>query len=208
MPPFLRAIANAMQGKPLYNQTQQQQPMTPPNQQWTPDPNQIQMQGTPAFGQQQYAQAPAAVQPQVPVHPQAPVIPVPNLPTINRADSRTFPVVRVKHTVVKVANGNMEVWCRIVNDSRLTIDLHKVEILGTTADIRYPLRPGQEKEFRLYSGHCMPNNAYHDMDIEYKEEGGGGYFKAIHDIRYMMNADRTLSVDELNLRLPIRLIAM
>lgn len=171
------------------------------------DPNQIQMQGSPAFGQQ-YAQNPQApVATPVQSQPQVLVQSTHEGPVINRADSRTFPIVRIKHSVVKSANGYMEVWSRIINDSPYRIDLHKVELLGTATDIRYPLSPGQEKEFRLYSGPCMRNNAYHEMDIEYRIENGG-YFKSIHDIRYLMNADRTLSVDELNLRLPIRLIAM
>lgn len=100
----------------------------------------------------------------------------------------------------------MEVWARIVNDSPFHIELHRIEILGKAAEVRYPLNPGQERDLLLYNGPCMRNNAYHDMDIQYKVETGA-YFKAIHDIRYMMNADRSLSVDELNLRLPIRHIA-
>lgn len=188
MPPFIKTVAKAMQGKPLFDETDaqqdgQQQPLTNLN--------------LPSLDQPAL-QTDAQPQLQPPVEVQE--------PTINRNDSRTYPSVRVRHTATRLYNGQMEVRSRIINESPFKVDVHKVEMLGTATDIRYPLGPGQDKEFLVYKGLCPQSDAYHDMTIEYKTEAGT-YFKSFHNIRYQMNADRSFSVGELNLRPPIRLIA-
>lgn len=188
MPPFIKTVAKAMQGKPLFDATEvqqdgQQPPITNLN---LPNLDQLP------------TQTEAQPQPVQPVEVQE--------PTINRNDSRTYPSVRVRHTATRLYNGQMEVRSRIINESPFKVDVHKVEMLGTVTDIRYPLGPRQDKEFLVYKGPCQQNDAYHDMAIEYKTESGT-YFKSIHNIRYQMNADRSFSIGELNLRPPIRLIA-
>jgi hypothetical protein len=185
MPSIFKTVANAMQGKPLFDANQAQQPMAP-----------VALNGLnvpPNLGQPVMQNQP---QPQLRAQE----------PAINRNDSRTFPTVRVRHTATRLLNGQMEVRSRIINESPFKVDVHKVEILGTATDIRYPLSPGQDKEFLVYKGPCKQNDASHDMSIEYKTESGM-YFKSIHNIRYQMNADRSFSIDELNLQQPIRHIA-
>lgn len=187
MPSIFRTIARAMQGQPLFDQNEAQQN----NQEPTIDP----------FGHPVAASNPQPT-PQAQQPPQADS----QEPTINRSDSRTFPVVRIKHSATRIYNGQMEVRGRIINESPFTVDVHKAEMLDTVTDIKCPLGPGQEREFLLYHGPCMHDDRDHDMSIEYKAETGA-YFKALHDIKYQINADRSYTIDELRLRQPIHFVA-
>lgn len=195
MPPILGTLVKAAQGKPLFDQQQpaaQQSPLP----QSAPRLNPYTLPGSGVFGQvlpqpQQTESAQGIAEHEI---------------SVNRNDYRTFPVVRVLHTSTRLINGQMEVRCRIINESLSPVDVHKAELLGTHTELRYPLAPRQDKEFLLYRGPCMQNNAYRDMAIEYKTETGM-YLSAIHDIKYHINADRSFSVSEIDLRQPIRHIA-
>jgi hypothetical protein len=180
MPSFFESVKRIIQGKPVFDDVDAQQKP-----------------------QQDTSQVPLPTLTPLPQAPQAqPQPPKPQSP-IRKGDSSTFPIVQVKHCTSKLNGPNMQVYCRIINNSRMPIDLDKIRILGTTRELDNKLRPGEEREYMVYSGPRLQRQQYNDAQLDYKTEYGD-YFKAIHDVRFTYNSDKTYSVDELRLHPPIR----
>lgn len=194
MPKLFGTFIRAVQGKPLFDP---QQPQSTGQTAFTPQLNN-QNPYTP-YNPNNPNQQSALPQAQ----PQSSEHEVEIEPKVNKGDYRTFPIVRVKGTNTRVYNGQMEIRCRIINDSPFRVDVDKTEIFENSAVIKYPLSPRQDKEFLIYKGPCMHDGDEDEMSIEYKTENGD-YFKSIHDVKFHINADRSFSVDEIELRPPIR----
>lgn len=123
---------------------------------------------------------------------------------IHKGSDRTFPVVYVKHTNVHMNGPNMQVYCRILNTWPEPVELDKIRILDKTHELDAPLRPNEEREFLVYNGPRLRNKITH-AQLDYKTHHERDYFEAIHDVTFMYhNEDRSYSVDEVKLRLPIR----
>ncbi|HWZ65491.1 MAG TPA: hypothetical protein VNX65_01690 [Patescibacteria group bacterium] len=123
---------------------------------------------------------------------------------VQKGDSHTFPVVYIKHTKCHLNNGHMQVYCSIANSSQIEIELHKIHLLGTNRVLGNFLRPGEEHECLIYDG--PDANSDHDREVylDYKTHTGD-YFESVHDIKFTYQAsDKTYSIDEIHLRLPIR----
>jgi|EndMetStandDraft_7_1072992.scaffolds.fasta_scaffold21451_3 hypothetical protein len=123
---------------------------------------------------------------------------------IRKGSDRTFPVVYVKHTNVHMNGPTMQVYCRILNTWPEPIELDKIRILDRTHELDAPLRPNEEREFLVYNG-PRPRNKITHAQLDYKTHHERDYFEAIHDVTFRYHdEDRSYSVDEVKLRLPIR----
>lgn len=120
-----------------------------------------------------------------------------------KGNPNTFPVVYIKHSRTQLNGPNQLVYCAIVNQSKGPIELDEIDLEGRTHDLNETLHPGQEREFLAYNGLRPTTTAYKEARLNYKDETGD-YFQSIHDVKYHYENDRTYSVDELHLRLPIR----
>jgi hypothetical protein len=116
---------------------------------------------------------------------------------------KQIPVVEVVYTKYLISGANMEVWSTIRNQSARELELDKIMMLGTKHELDYRLQPGQQREFRLYSGPRPNHNSYKKAELYYKDMPTGDYFRADHIIDYKYETDKTYSVVELKLIRPI-----
>jgi hypothetical protein len=185
MPSFYEAMKRIIQGKPVYDASNE--PSNPPEQPLDEGPQ-------PAF----MNDAGSAVVPEESTeieHEQSPIL---------KSDSRTFPVLYIRKTVTKFNGSEMQIYCFIQNNFSETIDVHKIGLMGKEEELKRPLRPNEEHEFLVYEGPQPESPNEHQALLVYKTETGD-YFEAIHDIKFKFNyVAKTYYVDEINLRLPIR----
>ena len=182
MPSFFQVIKRLIQGKPVFD----------PNDQLDGSrPNPLQQPIQPGQPQQTHGAVPLPTQPAVPSN------------GIQKGNDRTFPVVIVKRVKSRVNGNNLQVYGWIRNNWHGQIELDKIRLLGGHKELDATLRPGEEKEFQLFSG-TRPSKPTYNAEIDYKTEEGKDYFRAVYDVDFSFLPDKTYSVDELKLHLPIR----
>lgn len=123
--------------------------------------------------------------------------------TIHKHNASTFPVVYVKRVLCRLNGNDMQVYGYIHNSSNGVVELHSIRFLGRTERLEHDLRPGEEREFLVYEGSCLPAQQYPEALLDYKTETGD-YFESLHDVHYLLNPNKTYSISELRLHLPIR----
>ena len=125
-------------------------------------------------------------------------------PTINKADQHSFPVVQVERVTSHVNGNHLQVYGEIKNEWSEEIMLDKIRLLNSVRELDSFLRGHEEREFLLYDG-PSPTQQYYEAQLDYKTQKEGDYFQAIHDVGFEYDEkNKTYSVDELRLRLPIR----
>lgn len=123
---------------------------------------------------------------------------------INKADQHSFPVVRVERVTSHINGNHLQVYGEIKNEWSEEIMLDKILLLDVVRELDSYLSANEEREFLLYDGPCPTRQPY-EAQLDYKTQKEGDYFRAIHDVGVEYDAnDKTYSVDELRLRLPIR----
>jgi hypothetical protein len=144
------------------------------------------IQGKPVFevNQNQPQQsAPASVTPGQPV----PTAPAP-------AGPKVYPQLYIGRVECRMSGDDMDVDIFIKNASQVQLDLDRISILGTSRDLGTFLRPGEEREFRVYSGDRPRNASHNHVEIDVKTDPGGDYFKAEFTMDFKQEADGTYTV--------------
>lgn len=116
---------------------------------------------------------------------------------------KVIPEVEIERTTYRTNGSQMQVLCIIQNNSQGTIELDKIRLLGTSSELDSFLRPGEERQYTVYSGNRPQNTNYRIAELYYKD-ATGDYFCADHYIDYDQEDDRTFVITEMNLRRPIR----
>lgn len=116
---------------------------------------------------------------------------------------KQIPVVGVTQAKYDTSGPNMDVWATIHNHSKRAIELDKMVMMGARVELDYPLAPGAQREFRVYRGPRPAHDSYKKAELYYKDTLSGDYFRADHLIGYKYEADKTYSIQELELLTPI-----
>lgn len=123
---------------------------------------------------------------------------------INKADQRSFPVVRIEDVASHMDGDHLQVYGEIKNEWPEEVMLDKIRLLNTVRELDAYLGGSEVREFLLYDG-PTPARQYYEAELDYKTRKEGDYFRAIHDVGFEYNGTtKTYSVDELRLRQPIR----
>jgi hypothetical protein len=184
MPSFFQSVLRIVQGKPVYDANNEQ------SQSSGPFDNQIK---DPLSDNSNEASQPVAAEASHEEHS-----------SIQKNDSRTFPVAFIHRTITRFNGPNMQVYCYIRNAWNEPLDLHKIEAFEHESELKRPLRPGEEHEFVIYEGPLLESPNEHLALLVYKTETGD-YFEAIHEVRFKFNSVvKRYYVDEIVLRLPIK----
>lgn len=123
--------------------------------------------------------------------PQAPVGP------------KVLPVVEIESCDSHMHGSNMEVYADIQNNFNETIELDKIRLLGTMTEIDNLLKPGEQRQHRVYSGPRPTNTSSNYAELTYKNPSGD-YFTAVHYIEYKLESDKTYTIKNFKLQHPIR----
>lgn len=121
----------------------------------------------------------------------------------DESGNKQIPVVGVTHVKYNMSGPNMDVWATIHNHSERAIELDKMVMLGLKTELDYPLTPGAQREFRVFRGLRPTHDSYKKAELYYKDTQSGDYFRADHLVGYKYEADKTYSVQELELLTPI-----
>jgi hypothetical protein len=126
-----------------------------------------------------------------------------NEPAITKSNDSTFPVVHVKRAETKLSGNTAQVYGWIENTWSEEIMLDKIRMFGATRELDSFLRPGESREFLVYSGPKIQRE-YPEALLDYKTKNEGDYFEAVHDVTFSYQPDKTYNVSEVRLRKPIR----
>lgn len=126
----------------------------------------------------------------------------------NQRIGRDGQKVRAEAEIVQVkprySGAYVELWVTIRNNSPFDIHLDKVQALGTTLDIEYPLPPGGSRDFMIYTGLQPKTDGYTYAELYYRDRASGDYFCAMHAIEYRYETNGTYVVVEMHIVRPVK----
>ena len=122
---------------------------------------------------------------------------------IRKGDDTTFPVVHLKQLKPHTNGTKLELYCQIENKWSEEVELDKIHLFNTKRELDTLLRPGEVREFLVYSGPVLAHE-YHEAQLDYKTRDGD-YFSAVHEMKFMYNDhDKTYLPSEAHIEEPIR----
>jgi len=122
--------------------------------------------------------------------PGAPAAPQP------AAGDKVYPQVSIEHVQCRTTGGGMDIDAFIQNYSSGQVQLDKIELFGHTAQVTTFLRPGEDREFRIYDGPRPTATNQPNLELYYKN-ASGDYFCADHYMEFTQQADRTYTVERI-----------
>ena len=124
-------------------------------------------------------------------------------PQVQATGPKVIPRIEVERTHVHNQGDRMEVRCEIRNHSGIEIELDKIRIAGAVRELDTRLRPGESKDFIVYSGKRPNNQSYGVAELNYKDLLGD-YFQAKCAVEYRPESDNTYSVNRIRVAGPIK----
>jgi hypothetical protein len=123
---------------------------------------------------------------------------------IRKHEDGTFPVVEIRQVKTHLDGNNIQIYCHIRNEWEHEVMLDKIRLLGTKRELDTSLRGGEDREFLVYKGPKLQHE-YHEAEIDYKTAREGDYFQAVYHVTFTYNtADKSYTINEMELDLPIR----
>lgn len=126
--------------------------------------------------------------------PQQPVAGAPMPAEAAHAGPKVYPRLELGRVQCSMHGDDMEVEVEIKNESEQQLDLDQIRILGTSHDMGTFLRPGEEREFRVFEGDRPRYTNNSRVDISFRTVPGGDYFQAEFVIDFKQESDGTYSV--------------
>jgi hypothetical protein len=113
------------------------------------------------------------------------------------------PEVEIERTTTHTNGSRIDIDCIIQNNADEKIELDKIHFLGTSRELDSYLRPGEERQYRIYSGNHLQQAPQGYAELYYKDPSGN-YFCAIHRIESQKQADGTYEIEDFDLTYPIK----
>lgn len=106
-----------------------------------------------------------------------------------------IPIAMIEERDVDIhENGrHLDISAVIFNESNQEVDLDKVRIFGINRELDTRLRPGEKRQFNLYSGNRPQNTSQPMCELWYKDMSGD-YFSSQHNMEFRKNPDGTISI--------------
>lgn len=115
---------------------------------------------------------------------------------------KVVPTVRLTRVECPLHQGQMNVYVDIHNESNVNVYLDKILLLGTKRELDSELRPGQTRQFPVYSGPAPQHSKQNDAEVQYRTDSDD-YFAAQHEVRFAQQ-DGGYRVSEFRLITPIK----
>lgn len=129
--------------------------------------------------------------------------PDPIMGAIDPDGRKALPRVAIERIEPRESGGHLELYAAIQNYSDVQVFLDKITMLGATREINHPLRPGEEREFPVYSGPDPRNDYYDNCDLQFRK-GDGDYFLARHHVQMERQHDGSYKVERVTLEGSVR----
>lgn len=114
------------------------------------------------------------------------------------------PVAEIVRVNCHLSGTRMDLYVHIRNESRDDIEIKKVNLFGSERNIDHFMKPGEEREFLIYSGEQPATTGVHECEVIYRDCTSQRYFGAVHMVQYKIEAGNTYSICEFRLEHPIR----
>jgi len=120
----------------------------------------------------------------------------PAVPPAAHHGMKVLPRVFIEETTCHSNGARMDCHGLIRNDSAQPMELDKVRVLGATRELDTTLRPGERRQFLLYSGNRPQNTHNHECEVQYKDMTGD-YFCGLHDVQLHKQPDNTYLIEHI-----------
>ena len=109
---------------------------------------------------------------------------------------KVYPQVYIERVDCRTSDDDMEVEVTIQNYSQGQVEVDKIEIFGRRQELDTHLRPGEEREFKVYDGKRPTSTSQSSCRVYYKDQSGD-YFASEHYIEFRKQPDNTYAVDRM-----------
>jgi hypothetical protein len=144
------------------------------------------MQGKPVYNPSDVTHFPQPAQQPLPQQPRPE-----DAPQMTRFGPKVLPRVYIEQQVIcEVQGSRLECFGYIRNESPVPIEIDKIRWLGGPRELDTRLRPGEKRQFLLYSGNRLQNAGQHYCELQYKDTTGD-YFVSQHNVEFQKQPDNT-----------------
>lgn len=116
---------------------------------------------------------------------------------------KVIPQVYVERVECRTEGSHLECELTLQNDAQVTIELEKIELMGSVQYLNAFIRPGEEREYRAFSGN-RPNQTYNDRCRIFYKDPSGDYFCSEHHIEFQKLSDNTYTINRIRFMPPVR----
>lgn len=120
------------------------------------------------------------------------------------AGPKTIPRVRFGRVVCHANGPRFEVYADVRNQSGEELFIDKIMLLGTKREVDSRLRPGESRQFLVYSGPPLTAQPGGYAEVQYRKQADGDYFADYHQVRCRQLPDGTYTITEMLLQGPVR----
>jgi hypothetical protein len=113
------------------------------------------------------------------------------------------PIVRIGRVECNLNGQRFDVYAVIKNESRQPVLLDKIHMFGAKRELDRHLRSGESHQCLIYSGPQLVHEDHDYAEVFYRDDSGGQYFAAKHEVRYRRQSDNSIIVTECLLRGPV-----
>lgn len=108
---------------------------------------------------------------------------------------KSIPIAKIEEGDVDIhENGrHLDIRAVIFNESNQEVELDKVRLFGINRELDTRLRPGEKRQFQLYSGNRPQNTSQPMCEVWYRDMTGD-YFSSQHNVEFRKNPDGTISI--------------
>lgn len=112
---------------------------------------------------------------------------------------KIYPRVYIERVECRMSGNDMELTFAIQNDSEHMVDLDRLEVLGRSQDLGTFLKPGEEREFRVYNGPRPTTSNMNRVVLNFRDQqtADNDAFRSEHTLEFKQEPDRTYSTDRI-----------
>ncbi|HET6622545.1 MAG TPA: hypothetical protein VFG56_01275 [Candidatus Saccharimonadales bacterium] len=123
---------------------------------------------------------------------------------LDSSGRKIIPEAQLVRSEYHVSGEHLQVSAFIRNNSRVQIEIDKVNIFGRLYQVNRWLNPGEEHETVVYRGPHLKSDAYKMGELYYKDCQSGDYFCALHQVDYRREPDGSFLPHGFHLIHPIK----
>lgn len=120
------------------------------------------------------------------------------------AGPKSIPVVRLGRVECRVSGSRLDIYADIHNESNEALFLDRIFVLGTKRELDSQLRPGEAKQYAVYSGPLLANAPSGYAEVQYRKQSDGDYFADYHQIRSRPTGAHGYEVTEFRMQGPVK----
>lgn len=124
--------------------------------------------------------------------------------TVQAAGPKTIPKLSIGRVENHASGQRLDVYADIHNESNEAVFLDRALLLGTTRQLDDQLRPGESKQFVIYSGPLLLNQPSGYVELRYRRQSDGDYFADYHVIRSRQEGSEGFIIAECLLAGPVK----